>query len=36
MDRAFERQDKPLLLMAPFESKDFVGVDTDTRYRNNN
>ena len=31
LDRAFERQDKPVLLLAPFEGKDFVGIDTESR-----
>ncbi|CAG5123434.1 unnamed protein product, partial [Candidula unifasciata] len=31
LDRSFERNDKLTLLCAPFEKKDFVGVDTDTK-----
>ncbi|XP_052763797.1 trafficking protein particle complex subunit 9-like [Mya arenaria] len=31
LDRSFERGDKTLLLCAPFEKKDYVGVDTDTK-----
>ena len=31
MDRSLERQDKLMLLMTPFEKKDFVGIDTDSR-----
>lgn len=31
LDRSFERGDKSQLLCAPFEKKDFVGVDTDTK-----
>ncbi|KAL4218216.1 Trafficking protein particle complex subunit 9 [Mactra antiquata] len=31
LDRSFERADKSVLLLAPFEKKDFVGVDTDTK-----
>ncbi|KAK6167354.1 hypothetical protein SNE40_021403 [Patella caerulea] len=31
LDRSFERADRLQLLCAPFEKKDFVGVDTDTR-----
>lgn len=31
LDRCFERGDKLHLLCAPFEKKDFVGVDTDTK-----
>jgi len=31
LDRAFEKQDRILLLVAPFENKTLVGVDTDTR-----
>ncbi|CAL1545935.1 unnamed protein product, partial [Lymnaea stagnalis] len=30
LDRSFERNDKLSLLCAPFEKKDYVGVDTDT------
>lgn len=32
LDRSFEKQDKIPLLTAPFEKKNFVGIDTDTRY----
>lgn len=32
LDRSFERQDRMQLLCAPFEKKDYVGLDTDTRY----
>lgn len=31
LDRSFEKQDKIPLLTAPFEKKNFVGIDTDTR-----
>ncbi|XP_064597558.1 trafficking protein particle complex subunit 9-like [Liolophura sinensis] len=31
LDRSFERSDKMQLLCTPFEKKDYVGVDTDTR-----
>ena len=31
MDRSLERQDRLVLLMTPFEKKDFVGIDTDSR-----
>lgn len=31
LDRSFERNDKLTLLCAPFEKKDYVGVDTDTK-----
>ncbi|XP_023236924.1 trafficking protein particle complex subunit 9-like isoform X1 [Centruroides sculpturatus] len=31
LDRSFEKQDKVILLTAPFEKKDFVGLDTDSR-----
>ncbi|KAH9513649.1 Trafficking protein particle complex subunit 9 [Bulinus truncatus] len=31
LDRSFERNDKMTLLCAPFEKKDYVGVDTDTK-----
>lgn len=31
LDRSFERNDKLVLLCAPFEKKDYVGVDTDTK-----
>lgn len=31
LDRSYEKQDKVLLLTAPFEKKDFVGLDTDSR-----
>ena len=31
LDRSFERNDKLTLLCAPFERKDYVGVDTDTK-----
>ncbi|XP_060554230.1 trafficking protein particle complex subunit 9-like [Ruditapes philippinarum] len=31
LDRSFERLDKSQLLCAPFEKKDFVGVDPDTK-----
>ncbi|XP_005094615.1 trafficking protein particle complex subunit 9 isoform X2 [Aplysia californica] len=31
LDRSFERSDKLTLLCAPFEKKDYVGVDTDTK-----
>lgn len=31
MDRSLERQDRLTLLMTPFEKKDFVGIDTDSR-----
>lgn len=31
LDRSFERADKQQLLCAPFERKDYVGVDTDTK-----
>ncbi|GFW65545.1 trafficking protein particle complex subunit 9 [Trichonephila clavipes] len=32
LDRSFEKQDKIPLLTAPFEKKNFVGIDTDTKY----
>jgi hypothetical protein len=32
LDRSYERQDKPPLLMTPFEKKESVGIDTDTRF----
>ena len=32
LERTFERSDRLMLLCAPFEKKDYVGVDTDTRY----
>ncbi len=35
LDRSNERQDKLVLLMTPFERKDFVGLDTESRYKNN-
>ncbi|KAK3088481.1 hypothetical protein FSP39_019701 [Pinctada imbricata] len=31
LDRSFERQDRMQLLCAPFEKKDYVGLDTDTK-----
>ncbi|GFQ92975.1 trafficking protein particle complex subunit 9 [Trichonephila clavata] len=31
LDRSFEKQDKIPLLTAPFEKKNFVGIDTDTK-----
>ena len=31
LERTFERSDRLMLLCAPFEKKDYVGVDTDTR-----
>lgn len=31
LDRSFEKQDKIPLLTVPFEKKNFVGIDTDTR-----
>ncbi|XP_033727368.1 trafficking protein particle complex subunit 9-like [Pecten maximus] len=31
LDRSFERADKMQLLCAPFEKKDYVGLDTDTK-----
>jgi hypothetical protein len=31
LDRTFERSDRLTLLCAPFEKKDFVGVDTETK-----
>lgn len=31
LDRSFERLDRMQLLCAPFEKKDYVGVDTDTK-----
>ena len=31
LERTFERSDRLTLLCAPFEKKDYVGVDTDTR-----
>ena len=31
LDRSFERQDRIQLLCAPFEKKDYVGLDTDTK-----
>lgn len=32
LDRSFERHDRIQLLCAPFERKDYVGLDTDTKY----
>ncbi len=32
LDRSQERQEKLPLLMTPFEKKDFVGIDTDSRW----
>ena len=31
LERTFERSDRLTLLCAPFEKKDYIGVDTDTR-----
>ncbi|KAK7475910.1 hypothetical protein BaRGS_00032878 [Batillaria attramentaria] len=31
LERTFERSDRLMLLCAPFEKKDYVGVDTDTK-----
>lgn len=32
LDRSFERHDRIQLLCAPFERKDYIGLDTDTKY----
>lgn len=32
LDRGFERQDKPVLLTAPHEVREFIGIDTETRF----
>ena len=32
LDRSHERQEKPPLLLAPFEKKDSSGIDTDSRF----